>query len=327
MSWNNFGDDSQDDTNLDSNGNPIQQVQQSPKKLIDSVKYIDGLSIKSNELASKILSDIDTENVLSKQLINLNLTEVNKNVSKETLYKTEEDKTDAFINEILNHDNNDLFKQASNYSVSTERKKRYDIYEQILDSNYIAYRILRVFINNVLIKNAQTKNFLTIQVPDDKEALLDHLGKEIRTSYDKFQKSILMRYKLQRKLKDEIVPKTLLFGNYFMEVIDLNLLKNISQHEQVLLESTYEVTETIKENNKDVTKIKKLEITKKDNIIFESNFDCFKSEEEMKNHFNFEEARRGQEQIKYINECTEYDKNVSKILLENDGVDPSELKL
>ena len=327
MSWNNFGDDSQDDTNLDGNGNPIQQVQQSPKKLIDSVKYIDGLSIKSNELASKILSDIDTENVLSKQLINLNLTEVNKNVSKETLYKTEEDKTDAFINEILNHDNNDLFKQASNYSVSTERKKRYDIYEQILDSNYIAYRILRVFINNVLIKNAQTKNFLTIQVPDDKEALLDHLGKEIRTSYDKFQKSILMRYKLQRKLKDEIVPKTLLFGNYFMEVIDLNLLKNISQHEQVLLETSYEVNETIKENNKDVTKIKKLEITKKDNIIFESNFDCFKSEEEMKNHFNFEEARRGQEQIKYINECTEYDKNVSKILLENDGVDPSELKL
>lgn len=309
MSWDNF---------KDQDTEPQEQVSQEPKKLTDSVKNIDNLSIKSNELASKILSDIDTEQTLSKQLINLNITEVNKNVSKETLYKTEEDKTDKFIDEILNHDNNDLFRQASNYSVSTERKKRYDIYEQILDSNYIAFRILRVFINNVLIKNAQTKNFLTIQVPDEKEALLDHLGKEIRTSYEKFQKSILMRYKLQRKLKDEIVPKTLLFGNYFMEVVDLNLLKDISKHEQVLLECDYESYEIIKENNKEATKPKTEKILKTDNIIFESNFDCFESEEEMKNHFNVEAAAENQRNIKFLNEVETYDKQLN-ILTESDS--------
>ena len=307
MSWDNFKDDQED---VQTSG--IQQPME-PKKLIDSVKHIDNLSIKSNELASKILSDIDTEQVLSKQLINLNITEVNKNVSKETLYKTEEDKTDKFIDEVLNHDNNDLFKQASNYSVSTERKRRYDIYEQILDSNYIAFRILRVFINNVLIKNAQTKNFLTIQVPDEKEALLEHLGKEIRTSYEKFQKSILMRYKLQRKLKDEIVPKSLLFGNYFMEVVDLNLLKNISKHEHVLLETSYESYEVVKENNKDVKKPKTEKITKTDSIIFESNFECYKDEQEMKDFFNMEAAANNQRNLKFLNEVSEYDKKLSII--------------
>ena len=318
MSWDNFKDDQEDvQTSM------VPQQPMEPKKLIDSVKHIDNLSIKSNELASKILSDIDTEQVLSKQLINLNITEVNKNVSKETLYKTEEDKTDKFIDEVLNHDNNDLFKQASNYSVSTERKRRYDVYEQILDSNYIAFRILRVFINNVLIKNAQTKNFLTIQVPDEKEALLEHLGKEIRTSYEKFQKSILMRYKLQRKLKDEIVPKSLLFGNYFMEVVDLNLLKDISKHEHVLLETTYDSYEIVKENNKDVKKPKTEKITETDSIIFESNFECYKDEQEMKDFFSMEAAANNQRNLKFLNEVSEYDKKLSII---NESNNEEELK-
>lgn len=322
MSWDNFNEEPE------NTGTGTTEAPMEPKKLIDSVKHIDNLSIKSNELASKILSDIDTEQVLSKQLINLNITEVNKNVSKETLYKTEEDKTDKFIDEILNHDNNDLFKQASNYSVSTERKRRYDIYEQILDSNYIAFRILRVFINNVLIKNAQTKNFLTIQVPDEKEALLEHLGKEIRTSYEKFQKSILMRYKLQRKLKDEIVPKTLLFGNYFMEVVDLNLLKDISKHEHVLLETTYESYEIVKEKDgKELqTKSKTEKITKADGILFESNFECYKDEQEMIDYYSLEEAASNQRNIKFLTEVQEYDNKLTAIM-ESENLDENKAKL
>ena len=35
----------------------------------------------------------------------------------------------AYMNQVLNHNNNDLFKSSANFAVSTERKKRYEIYD------------------------------------------------------------------------------------------------------------------------------------------------------------------------------------------------------
>ena len=221
MSWNNFNqDDNNQDDQTGGNGSDTENIE--PKKLIKSVELIDTLSDRTNELTSKILSDIDKDTGLAKQIINLNITAVNKASTKDANYKTEEDKLEAYKNFILNHENEDLLKNVTSYSVSVERKKRYDIYDQILDSNYIAFRILKAYLNNTLIKNAQTKTFLSVRTPDEKADLLNYSGREIKNSYDKFNKSILLKYKLQRKLKEIIVPKTLLYGNYFIEIIDLN---------------------------------------------------------------------------------------------------------
>ena len=270
MSWNNFstGDDLNQDSSMGQQ--PVQQAQ--PKKLIDSVATLTTLSNRTNELAAKILSDADQDTGLARQLTFLNIGEVNKATSKETTYKTEQDLTDMFMNKVLNHNEDDILKGVNFFSVSLERKKRYDIYEQMLDSNYLAFRILRAYINGVLIKNAQTKSFLNVDLTDDKRALLTTLGQDIGNSYIKFTKSIIMKYKLQDKLKDLIVPRTLLYGNQFVEIVDLNLLDNISQHEQILMEAE----NYIKDTKKKPEKPKEAKLT---DFIFESNFDLFESEQ------------------------------------------------
>ena len=286
MSWNNFSDQEEEQQAQQ----PQQAPENEPKKLIDSVKTLDTLNARTKDLAAKILSDADTQIGLSNEITNLNITEVNKATSKDTTYKTEEDITDAFMNKILNHDNDDILKGVSQYTISSERKKRYDIYEQILDSNYIAFRILRAYLNGVLIKNAQTKTFLTINLNEDKEDLLNHLGKDIGNSYKKFNKSILIKYRLQQKLKDVLVPKTLLYGNYFVELVDLNLLDNISRHEQILLEvSDFQRDQKfdlkkISEDTKEMFNTNLITVTEGTETLtffFESNFDCYKTEAEM----------------------------------------------
>ena len=283
MSWHNFN--SQDDQGIEQEHVPVQPAAPvQPKKLIDSVSTLTTLSARTEELSSKILSDADQDTGLARQLTHLNISEVNKATSKETLYKTEEDLTDAFMNKVLNHDNDDLLKGVNYFSVSSERKKRYDIYEQMLDSNFLSFRILRAYINGVLIKNAQTKSFLTVQLVDEKAPLLTGLGKEVSNSYQKFVKSILMKFKLQQKMQEEIVPKTLLYGNYFIEIVDLNLLDNISQHEQILMESSMEPDPKIELKRKiEANRLAKVN-PMSDHYLFESNFDCFKDETELTNH-------------------------------------------
>ena len=179
--WGNFSKD-EDEENLDQ---ITATEEKEPIKLIDSVNTLTALVNRQKELSAEILSGIDKEQSLSKQLSTLNLDELNKAASKETTYKTEEEYDNAYMNQVLNHNNNDLFKSSANFAVSTERKKRYEIYEQMLDSNYIVERVLEVFCENIIIRNAQTKSYINTQINDNKMALFDSLGNDIKNSYDK----------------------------------------------------------------------------------------------------------------------------------------------
>ena len=301
--WDNFA---KEDDNLDEISSTEEKE---PIKLIDSVGTLVALTNRSRELSAEILSGIDKEQSLSKQLSTLNIDELNKAASKETTYKTEEEFDNAYMNQVLNHNNNDLFKSSSNFAVSTERKKRYEIYEQMLDSNFIVERVLEVFCENIIIRNAQTKSYINTQINDNKTDLFSSLGNDVQNSYDKLCKALLVKYKLQKQLKDTIVPNVCTFGNYFVEIVDLNLLSvmgGITAHEQVimdssgqtmvdqngveyksltqtsivreeiLVESTIEKPKDKKDKNKDREKEKV-----KTTVIFESNFDCFESEEDL----------------------------------------------
>ena len=301
--WDNFA---KEDDNLDEISSAEEKE---PIKLIDSVGTLVALTNRSRELSAEILSGIDKEQSLSKQLSTLNIDELNKAASKETTYKTEEEFDNAYMNQVLNHNNNDLFKSSANFAVSTERKKRYEIYEQMLDSNFIVERVLEVFCENIIIRNAQTKSYINTQINDNKTDLFSSLGNDVQNSYDKLCKALLVKYKLQKQLKDTIVPNVCTFGNYFVEIVDLNLLSvmgGITAHEQVimdssgqtmvdqngveyksltqtsivreeiLVESTIEKPKDKKDKNKDREKEKV-----KTTVIFESNFDCFESEEDL----------------------------------------------
>ena len=84
--WGNFSKD-EDEENLDQ---ITATEDKEPIKLIDSVNTLNALVNRQKELSAEILSGIDKEQSLSKQLSTLNLDELNKAASKETTYKTEE---------------------------------------------------------------------------------------------------------------------------------------------------------------------------------------------------------------------------------------------
>ena len=302
--WDNFA---KEDDNLDEISSAEEKE---PIKLIDSVGTLVALTNRSRELSAEILSGIDKEQSLSKQLSTLNIDELNKAASKETTYKTEEEFDNAYMNQVLNHNNNDLFKSSSNFAVSTERKKRYEIYEQMLDSNFIVERVLEVFCENIIIRNAQTKSYINTQINDNKTDLFSSLGNDVQNSYDKLCKALLVKYKLQKQLKDTIVPNVCTFGNYFVEIVDLNLLSvmgGITAHEQVIMDSSGQtmvdqngveyksltqtsivreeiLVESTIEKPKDKKDKKDQDREKekvKTTVIFESNFDCFESEEDL----------------------------------------------
>ena len=302
--WDNFA---KEDDNLDEISSAEEKE---PIKLIDSVGTLVALTNRSRELSAEILSGIDKEQSLSKQLSTLNIDELNKAASKETTYKTEEEFDNAYMNQVLNHNNNDLFKSSANFAVSTERKKRYEIYEQMLDSNFIVERVLEVFCENIIIRNAQTKSYINTQINDNKTDLFSSLGNDVQNSYDKLCKALLVKYKLQKQLKDTIVPNVCTFGNYFVEIVDLNLLSvmgGITAHEQVIMDSSGQtmvdqngveyksltqtsivreeiLVESTIEKPKDKKDKKDQDREKekiKTTVIFESNFDCFESEEDL----------------------------------------------
>ena len=97
--WDNFA---KEDDNLDEISSTEEKE---PIKLIDSVGTLVALTNRSRELSAEILSGIDKEQSLSKQLSTLNIDELNKAASKETTYKTEEEFDNAYMNQVLNHNN------------------------------------------------------------------------------------------------------------------------------------------------------------------------------------------------------------------------------
>ena len=131
MSWSNFTDEESSDK-IDKLAD-VDNIE--PKKVIDSVSTLNTLNVRTKELSSQIMADIDKQTSLNKQIIKLDIDNLNTTVSKETTYKTEQELTDAFSDEILNHNNEDLFRNFNNYNISLERKKRYELYDQMLDQN------------------------------------------------------------------------------------------------------------------------------------------------------------------------------------------------
>jgi hypothetical protein len=112
------------------------------------------------------------------------------------------------------------------------------MYDEIADINFIAYRMLRVYIDNILIKNGQTKTFLNIQENSDNKNLskLDSIKKDfIKRMLDMF----IVYFDLQSKLKNQITPKTLKYGDYYIEVVDLSPIDEILDRSPYLLTESF----------------------------------------------------------------------------------------
>ena len=135
--WGNFSKD-EDEENLDQ---ITSTEEKEPIKLIDSVNTLTALVNRQKELSAEILSGIDKEQSLSKQLSTLNLDELNKAASKETTYKTEEE----YFNYLDYFLSNDIKKDEKIYKQSGLNRELKNSKGELKDCSYKYLKIMIIF--------------------------------------------------------------------------------------------------------------------------------------------------------------------------------------
>ena len=218
-----------------------QQPQNTPQpdNAIDAINDLDNLDQITNEF-DKIYSDVVNGNSdmqlfssgVQRVEIN-NLNPVLIGMGKESL-DNEKNIENADLDKLLNTNSNDILKIFNNGNISNNRKQVYELYNEISEINPIAYRMLRVYIDNILIKNIQNKQFLNI-IENDNNELMMKLDDNIKKNISNFMKTFLVYFDIQNKLKNNIIHNTLKYGDFYLEIIDLSSIAKIANTRKELL--------------------------------------------------------------------------------------------
>ena len=156
---------------------------------------------------SKKLSDLDDK---IDNLINL--------IPPKAEDPSSEDSTGKIVDSFLSQSSDDdVGKLFQNVSIPQQRISRYNLYDEMNRSIPIIKRIIKVYIANILPKNpVDGKSVVYRQAPD----IADEKKKFIDTSKT-FCKQALEEFRLIEKYKQFILPRRLLYGDCFVEVVDL----------------------------------------------------------------------------------------------------------
>jgi len=141
------------------------------------------------------------------------------------------------LNQLLNTDTDDILKLFNDSNIHNNRKKLYDLYNEIAEINPIAYRMLKVYVDNILVKNMQTKQFLNV-VDNEQNDKTEQLEENVKKIVKSFFKTILVYFDLQTKLKNNILPSTLKHGDYYLEIVDLSPIARIVENQMELIQES-----------------------------------------------------------------------------------------
>ena len=114
---------------------------------------------------------------------------------------------------------NEINKIITNISVPTERSNRYALYTEMVRAVPIVRKILDVYFDNITQKNPITGDCLLYK---DKPQL-DETDENIqrKENSEKIAKSVINYFDIVDLLRHKIIPKTLTYGDYFLEVINV----------------------------------------------------------------------------------------------------------
>ena len=106
--------------------------------------------------------------------------------------------------------------------VSRDRLERYNIYDETYKYVPIIKRMLKVYIANILQKNPVTGKCLFVK--ENIEFATQKNGSEIDNvkKSKQFTESCIKSFNLLTKLRGHILPLTLIYGDCFIEVVDIN---------------------------------------------------------------------------------------------------------
>ncbi len=208
---------------------------------LQSMQLIDKIDKTLHSVYEDVISNTGAFSSLDNKVQRLEIEDFSKSIKRvkqamgspaNSELTKEEEETRAF----LNSSSSNLLGNFNDFIISGDRKQRYQTYDEIPDLSYIAFRMMDVYIQNIFVKNIQTKRFLFIG--DNPNMEFKKEQDLLKQHYKKLIKTLMAFYDLENKLKNYIVPKTLKYGNYFMEIINFNGLETFINSTTLLQEDT-----------------------------------------------------------------------------------------
>ncbi len=219
-----------------------QQEQTPGDQANDAFANVDFLN-KLDKQFNTVYNDVTKNNAEDLQLFSSKMQKVELSNFAKTVSKKlapEKDEYQQDIDNLMGSSDNDILKIFDDVTVQSNRKKLYEMYGEISNINNIAFRMLQVYINNILIKNGQTKQFINV-VDNEYNSYVAGIEDEIKNNIKKFIKTLLLYFDIQQKMKNKIVPETLKLGDYFIEIVDLSPIDNIIDNKISILQESVEV--------------------------------------------------------------------------------------
>src|SRR6056297_2640165 len=137
--------------------------------------------------------------------------------------KNFEDLTGDFLgmvddsNESSNESSNDFEKLFEDINIPTERLSRYSTYDEIYKSISLTKRVISVYTANILSKNPVNNKTLIYKDVNESEVSNEDKQKEAK----EFTQKAVEKFDLVSRLKKTIIPNRLCYGDYFVEVVDI----------------------------------------------------------------------------------------------------------
>ena len=178
------------------------------------------MSLLNHFLGNPDLSDID-------QRIDTLITKVNtlslSNAEELKNQKTLDELTGDFLGLVSDDESNTSNKQFdisnlfADVSVPSDRLGRYNTYDEIYNSIPLIKRVISVYIANILAKNpVNNKVVIYRENTDNKD-----LDESKISDSTKIIKDIMEKFSIISRLKKNIIPNRLRYGDYFIEVVDI----------------------------------------------------------------------------------------------------------
>jgi hypothetical protein len=183
---------------------------------------------------------------------------------------------DSFLSKIPENEIEQLFK---NISIPQERLIRYRTYYEMNRIVPIIKRIIRAYLSNILYKNPVDGKSIIYRTKSD----IDKNENARKIEAKEYCKKIVKEFDIIKKLRKKILPTFLLYGDCFVEVVDImnskfkipstmpfipmmeSAIENYSQ--SIRTSSTFSKHHSINNNNDYLTKSKKITESSLDNVL------------------------------------------------------------
>lgn len=240
VSW---GEEPEMDTGVDAGGQNSSDLAMSAFGNLDLLNKLDR---NFNDLYKNVTQSSNEElQLFSSRMQKLEISKfasaVSKKASQRKIKDYEED-----IDALMNTDVEDILKIFNDGNIQNNRKKLYELYNEISNLNSIAYRMLQVYINNILVKNMQTKQFINVSL-NEINTQAKGLDEDVSDHIQKFMKMLILYFDIQAKLKNKVIPETLKLGDYYIEIVDLEHVDRILDKKIDILHESIEHVKKSKE--------------------------------------------------------------------------------